>query len=190
MKERGMTQVDLARETGVSQAAVSNWLNGSVPKGDQLLILTKAFGVTMDWLLTGKGPKSLGIAYFRKGLLLMAVTMASFSDKTNPEAVQLLSNAMHLLEADNLHLHQDVPPDDPFYVSLPDLIDYAERFKSADHEGKLEMLGTDRKIAERSPDILEIFERLLAEHVAAIRDPAIARLVIERADRIIENKGG
>jgi transcriptional regulator with XRE-family HTH domain len=52
MKRRGLTQIELAAKTGVTQAAISKWLNGTVPKGDQLLALAGSLGVTMEWLLT------------------------------------------------------------------------------------------------------------------------------------------
>ncbi len=54
MKEQSFTQVDLAERIGVTQAAVSKWINGTVPKGDQLLAVAQTLGVDMEWLLTGK----------------------------------------------------------------------------------------------------------------------------------------
>lgn len=53
MKKAGLTQSQLAQKIQVTQAAVSKWLNGTVPKGDQLLSLSDALSVKMEWLLTG-----------------------------------------------------------------------------------------------------------------------------------------
>lgn len=47
--ERGLKDVDVARETGIAQATLSNWKNENyVPKLDKLLILANYFGVTIE----------------------------------------------------------------------------------------------------------------------------------------------
>ncbi len=55
MRERRVTQVRLADEFQVSQAAVSKWLKGSVPSGVTLVRLARFFGVTAEELV-GLGP--------------------------------------------------------------------------------------------------------------------------------------
>lgn len=54
MDARGLRQEDMAKRTGVSQGAVSGWLNDAVPKGDVLLRLARSLGVSMEYLLTGE----------------------------------------------------------------------------------------------------------------------------------------
>ena len=59
MGSKGVKQADLAGILKISQAAVSKWMNGSIPKGDQLYAVSNYFKVPMEWLLTGKGPDNL-----------------------------------------------------------------------------------------------------------------------------------
>jgi transcriptional regulator with XRE-family HTH domain len=51
MEEQGKTQDDVARACNLSQPAVSKWLKGTVPGGEQLARLADLFGVSADWLL-------------------------------------------------------------------------------------------------------------------------------------------
>jgi transcriptional regulator with XRE-family HTH domain len=51
MQERKVTQVRLAQEFRVSQAAVSKWLRGTVPSGETLVRLAHFFGVTPEQLV-------------------------------------------------------------------------------------------------------------------------------------------
>jgi transcriptional regulator with XRE-family HTH domain len=54
MRARGISQVDLAKYLGVTQAAVSKWMRGSVPRGELFTRLAAFFEVPSDYLLTGK----------------------------------------------------------------------------------------------------------------------------------------
>ncbi len=57
MQSRNITQSDLATKAGVSQGAISRYMNGKAsPKAEELHRLSTALGVTMEWLLTGDGP--------------------------------------------------------------------------------------------------------------------------------------
>lgn len=53
MQVSALTQKALADKIGISQAAISKWLNGSIPRGDQLALAATTLGVSMEWLLTG-----------------------------------------------------------------------------------------------------------------------------------------
>lgn len=54
-KEKGMTQAQLAGLLGVTNKAVSKWETGeAMPETNQLLPLSRIFGVTVDELLDGK----------------------------------------------------------------------------------------------------------------------------------------
>lgn len=55
-REIGLSQVALAKKTGVSGTSVSKWESGlNQPKGRYLNELAAALGVSVEWLLTGKG---------------------------------------------------------------------------------------------------------------------------------------
>lgn len=63
MSERGLKPSGLARELGISHVAVKNYLEGRIPEASQLLRMSKFFGVTMEWMLTGeKEPISIRLA--------------------------------------------------------------------------------------------------------------------------------
>ena len=53
MKDRGITQQQLAAATNISQAAISNYLRGArvMPGVGELVALSRYFGVSMEWLL-------------------------------------------------------------------------------------------------------------------------------------------
>jgi len=54
MKEQGFTQAQIADATNSSQATVSGWLNGSIPRGDALYKLSKVLRIRMEYLLMGE----------------------------------------------------------------------------------------------------------------------------------------
>jgi transcriptional regulator with XRE-family HTH domain len=57
-KENGMTQVELVRQTGLAKQTVLNLEKGHRPPDlGTVLRVVKVFGVTLDWLVFGKGPK-------------------------------------------------------------------------------------------------------------------------------------
>jgi len=51
MQDRKVTQVRLAQQFRVSQAAVSKWLKGTVPSGETLVRLAHFFGTTPEELI-------------------------------------------------------------------------------------------------------------------------------------------
>lgn len=56
-KARGMTQEQLAAELSVSRQAVSKWeLGETTPETENVIQLSRLFGVTTDYLLFGAGP--------------------------------------------------------------------------------------------------------------------------------------
>lgn len=56
-RANGWTQVALAEKLGVSDKAVSKWENGGgYPEITQLPTLAEIFGVTIDYIMTGKSP--------------------------------------------------------------------------------------------------------------------------------------
>ena len=56
-KKAGLSQEQLADAVGVSRQAVSKWETGeATPEVGKLLLLTRAFNVTADWLISDQGP--------------------------------------------------------------------------------------------------------------------------------------
>ncbi|MEK5181385.1 helix-turn-helix transcriptional regulator [Paenibacillus odorifer] len=52
LKESGKTPYQVAKDTGVSTATLTNWKQGNYkPKTDKLKILADYFGVTVDFFL-------------------------------------------------------------------------------------------------------------------------------------------
>ena len=51
MNKKGVIQADIASSCGVSQAAVSGWMNGSIPRGNKLIQLSSALGASPGELL-------------------------------------------------------------------------------------------------------------------------------------------
>ena len=57
-KREGWTQCELAEQLGVSDKAVSKWeSNGGYPEVSQLPAISKIFGVSIDYLMTGAQPE-------------------------------------------------------------------------------------------------------------------------------------
>ena len=53
--ERGVTDYIVARETGLNQSVFSDWKKGkSTPKTDKLLRIAQYFGISLDYLVTGR----------------------------------------------------------------------------------------------------------------------------------------
>lgn len=52
LQKNGLTPYRVAKDTGISQASLSDWKTGRAkPKADKLLILAKYFGVTVEYFL-------------------------------------------------------------------------------------------------------------------------------------------
>lgn len=53
------TQKEVAARLGIRQQLVSQYLRGRIPAPEHLVAISKAYNVTIGWLLTGVGPQSL-----------------------------------------------------------------------------------------------------------------------------------
>jgi transcriptional regulator with XRE-family HTH domain len=54
----GLRQKEYAPKLGVSQATISDWLNAKkMPSLETLIEISLVFGVTIDWLGTGRGSR-------------------------------------------------------------------------------------------------------------------------------------
>ena len=55
LKEKNLKPIDVSKATGISPATLSDWKTGkSKPKQDKLIKIADYFGVTVDYLMTGK----------------------------------------------------------------------------------------------------------------------------------------
>jgi len=73
-----------AREAGLEQRTLANIVSGATkqPRGDALVQLSRLFGVSVDWLLTGSGegprgqlPLALAVEHARWGASLLALEL-------------------------------------------------------------------------------------------------------------------
>jgi phage repressor protein C with HTH and peptisase S24 domain len=60
MHERGVNAATLARDIGESPQNVNNWLKRRKIAGNKRHVVASYLGVTTDWLIDGKGPKTAG----------------------------------------------------------------------------------------------------------------------------------
>jgi transcriptional regulator with XRE-family HTH domain len=61
IKQEGFSQRDFALDTGMPLSTLATYCGGRVPDADILLSLAERFGVTVDFLLTGKSPWESGV---------------------------------------------------------------------------------------------------------------------------------
>lgn len=72
MERNGLTQAELAGSIGLSQAAISKWLKGSIPSGDQLLKAGQRLGVSMEWLLGVDGDSPVAPSHISPSIVQKA----------------------------------------------------------------------------------------------------------------------
>lgn len=59
LDEKGLKNADVARETEISNMTLSDWKRGkTVPKLDKMQKIADYFGVSVDYLMTGKDPRA------------------------------------------------------------------------------------------------------------------------------------
>ena len=116
----GLRLSDISRETGVGRATLDNYVKlGRGPEWENAVKLSRFFNVTVDWLLTGEGPKKAaspapsppaqppGEAALDPDKLEEQMLLASY--RSAPLAVQscateLLKHSRHWSDADALEL--------------------------------------------------------------------------------------
>ncbi len=59
LKEKGVTAYKISKETGINRSTFTDWKNGrSIPKQEKLQKIANYFGVSIDYLTTGKKSES------------------------------------------------------------------------------------------------------------------------------------
>ena len=56
MEKSGITKAQMARDLGVTNAHVANWIAGQLPRAEQILTIAERFDVPIEWLIRGDGP--------------------------------------------------------------------------------------------------------------------------------------
>ena len=98
--EKGMKAADITKITGLKSTVFSEWKSGkSVPKTDKLILIAKALGTTVEYLVTGEETvkeSTSGKKYY-------------FSDETAEMAQELFENSeMRVL----FDVQKDMEPED------------------------------------------------------------------------------
>lgn len=62
LNDSDMTAKELTEELGLNKSTVNHWKNGTAkPSVETIVLISRIFDVSLEWLLRGKGPKSLAI---------------------------------------------------------------------------------------------------------------------------------
>lgn len=98
-----------ARECGIPNSTLASWLRGTAPAMKQLVLIAKAKGVSLDWLITGRGE------------MYVAVGEAALSTAGLPRGPdtykQVLDEAEHaLMELQDAPFEAASVPDDAKHI--------------------------------------------------------------------------
>ena len=161
IEETGLGRPEFAARAGVGTSALAKWLSGKItPKSDQLYCLAKTAGVSMEWLLTGKGPKRMGLELWKHGMILSAkIAEAAIQEQNPDDGLKMIFRLREGLQG----LAGALQPDDPGYVSAEELRSFCQAFLSADLKEKLLQLGKDGNLFAKYPRMLEILESGMKE---------------------------
>jgi len=81
-KEKGLTQIELAKATGIAQATLSGLEKGDFKSSGYVASLASVLGVSALWLETGKGPEKHGSSNDEKDLDGVMELLAMFKEST------------------------------------------------------------------------------------------------------------
>jgi len=95
-----------AKGAGIAPGTFDAYLNGRVPKAEQLLRIRDAYGTSIDWLLTGEGPmtvepKTATTESSRIGQDAMCRSPSETGSEEDVKTRQLLEKAKIVLKSDN-----------------------------------------------------------------------------------------
>lgn len=60
MRERGITLTKLAKDTGIAKSSIHGFMNGAEPPLTKAKALAEYFGVSLDFMTTGKESDPIG----------------------------------------------------------------------------------------------------------------------------------
>lgn len=110
LQQNGVTSYKVAKEAGVTQTALSNWKSGrSTPTTKTLQKIADYFGVTIDYLMTGKNDssnarpsltardtKEINAIISQTEHLLKQEGLMFDGDPASPEAIESILSAMQI----------------------------------------------------------------------------------------------
>ncbi len=109
----------------------------------------------MEWLLTGEGPRWMGLDLWKHCMVLSAkVAEAAILEQNSDKGLEMIGRLSEELQ----DLSKALQPDDLGYVSAEELRAFCRAFLSADHKEKLLQLGKDGKLFAKYPRMLEMLE--------------------------------
>lgn len=86
LKEKGVKAADVTRATGVSSTVFSEWKKGkSTPKADKRKKIAEYFGVSLEYLDTGREPAIKDLYSDKNADLLIEITKSIKNDSTFAE---------------------------------------------------------------------------------------------------------
>ena len=108
--ERKVKDADVVKETGITKSTFSDWKNGrSKPKQEKLQKIADYFGVTVDYLMTGKETTENNVPLTRKDereiekileqtkvQLLSQEGLMFDGEPASPEAIESILSAMQI----------------------------------------------------------------------------------------------
>ena len=108
--ERKVKDADVVKETGITKSTFSDWKNGrSKPKQEKLQKIADYFGVTVDYLMTGKETTENNVPLTRKDereiekileqtkvQLLSQEGLMFDREPASPEAIESILSAMQI----------------------------------------------------------------------------------------------
>lgn len=74
-RKEGVKPTPLIKNLGLSPGNLNRWANGSTVNSDILLILSEHFGVSVDYLLTGKEK-----THHQKNLPMTSMSLLEYTD--------------------------------------------------------------------------------------------------------------
>lgn len=93
--EKGMSPTATLQKMNISTSKLTAWKKGSVPNGTILILISEFFGVTVDYLLTGKEPTPSSFAFNNEEQELLNI----FKELSEKDKGRILGYAQALSDA-------------------------------------------------------------------------------------------
>lgn len=100
LDEKGLKNSDISRATGISNMTLSDWKRGKTkPKTDKMQKIADFFGVSVDYLMTGKEPEfTIEMADMDAELLLTEKRLKEYLLKISRMSKEKQEHIMSLID--------------------------------------------------------------------------------------------